>query len=62
MSQVGYSWLLDQLVSTKNEVQEMDVNHLSVPRNYLHAHPKEEKDGRELFEAQASSCFFFLTQ
>jgi len=51
VSQVGYSWLLDQLVSTKNEVQEMDVNHLSVPRNYLHAHPKEEKDGRELFEA-----------
>lgn len=49
MSQVGYSWLLDQLVSTKNEVQEMDVNHLSVPRNYLHAHPKEEKDGRGLF-------------
>jgi len=61
VSQVGYSWLLDQLVSTKNEVQEMDVNHLSVPRNYLHAHPKEEKDGRELFQAQAFSRFLFLT-
>ena len=36
----------------------MDVNHLSVPRNSLHARPKEEKDGRELFQAQASSFFF----